>query len=42
MFGNNYEIKIVTPNENQNILFYSIFGSSHKNYIADRNILQAY
>jgi GR25 family glycosyltransferase involved in LPS biosynthesis len=36
--GNNYEIKIVTPNENPNILFYSIFGSSHQNYIADRKV----
>jgi GR25 family glycosyltransferase involved in LPS biosynthesis len=36
--GNNYEIKIVTPNENPNILFYSIFGNSHKSYTADRKI----
>jgi FkbM family methyltransferase len=36
--GNNYEIKIVNPNENPDILFYSIFGFSHKNYTAGRKI----
>jgi len=37
-YGNNYEIKIVNPTDNPDILFYSIFGFSHKNYIANRKI----
>lgn len=36
--GNNYEIKLVSPNENPDILFYSIFGNTHKSYIAGRKI----
>lgn len=36
--GNNYEIKIINPSENPDILFYSIFGVSHKNYTAGRKI----
>jgi GR25 family glycosyltransferase involved in LPS biosynthesis len=37
-YGNNYEIKIINPSENPDILFYSIFGFSHKNYKAGRKI----
>jgi len=37
-YGNNYEIKIINPSENPDILFYSIFGFSHKNYTAGRKI----
>jgi len=37
-YGNNYEIKIINPFENPDILFYSIFGVSHKNYTAGRKI----
>ena len=37
-YGNNYEIKIINPSENPDILFYSIFGFSYKNYKAGRKI----
>jgi GR25 family glycosyltransferase involved in LPS biosynthesis len=36
--GDNYIIKSVSLNENPDILFYSIFGNSHKNYSAGRKI----
>jgi len=35
---NNYIIKLVSPNENPDILFYSIFGNSHEYYSASRKI----
>jgi GR25 family glycosyltransferase involved in LPS biosynthesis/SAM-dependent methyltransferase len=36
--SNNYVVKIVNPNENPDILFYSIFGNSHQSYEAKRKI----
>ena len=36
--GDNYEIKFVNPNENPNVLFYSIFGNSHQTYTAGRKV----
>jgi GR25 family glycosyltransferase involved in LPS biosynthesis len=37
-YGNNYDVKIVNPHENPDILFYSVFGYSHQNYGAKRKI----
>ena len=37
-YGDRYNVKVVDPSENPDILFYSIFGSSHKNYKAERKI----
>ena len=37
-YSNNYIIKPVNPNENPDILFYSIFGNSHESYQAKRKI----
>ncbi len=37
-YGNNYIINLIEPDRSPNILFYSIFGDSHKNYKADRKI----
>jgi hypothetical protein len=37
-YSNDYLIKPVAPNENPDILFYSIFGNSHENYQAQRKI----
>jgi len=37
-YCNSHEIKIVNPSENPDILFYSVFGFSHKNYTAGRKI----
>ena len=34
----NYDVKIVEPNQNPDILFYSIFGDSHKNLNAKRKV----
>ena len=36
--GNNYDIKVVDPNENPDILFYSVFGCLHQNYKANKKI----
>ena len=36
--GDNYEIKIVNPNEKPDILFYSIFGNSHIHHKAGRKV----
>ena len=30
--GNNLDVTVVSPNENPDVLFYSIFGNSHLNY----------
>lgn len=37
-YGNNYDVKIVSPHEKPDILFYSVFGYSHQNYNAKRKI----
>ena len=37
-YGNNYDVKIVSPHESPDILFYSIFGYSHQNYTAKRKV----
>ena len=37
-YGNNYDVKIVNPSDNPDVLFYSIFGTSHKNLNAKRKI----
>ncbi len=37
-YGNNYNFQLIKPQQNPDILFYSIFGNSHKEYIAKRKI----
>jgi GR25 family glycosyltransferase involved in LPS biosynthesis len=37
-YGNNYHVKIIEPNQNPDILFFSIFGDNHKYFNAKRKV----
>lgn len=37
-YSNNYNIQVIPPDQNPDILFYSIFGSSHSSFKAKRKI----